>query len=199
MWREWWQEKRDTFSVPPKMPRLLPKRPRSRFYGLPVESERVVFVVDESGSMAAGTTGGSKLARAISEVKGATSLLAADARVNVIFFQSGFEAWRDDLVPLKPNNRKALRYFLDDREAEGGTNIYDALEMALRMKDVDTICLLSDGEPNMGKFTEPAEILKYVRALNEFRRITIHCVSVGQESRLLSRLAAGSGGRYRRR
>ncbi len=199
LWREWWQESRDTFSVPPETPRLLPKRPRSRFYGLPVESERVVFVVDESGSMAGGKTGGSKLARAISEVKGATSLLAADARVNVIFFQSGIEAWRDNLVPLKPNNRKALRYFLNDREAEGGTNLYDALDMALRMKDVDTICLLSDGEPNMGKYTEPEDILKYTLALNEFRRITIHCVSVGQDSRLLSKLAAGTGGRYRRR
>ncbi len=67
------------------------------------------------------------------------------------------------------------------------------------MKDVDTICLLSDGEPNMGKYTEPEDILKYTLALNEFRRITIHCVSVGQDSRLLSKLAAGTGGRYRRR
>lgn len=45
----------------------------------------------------------------------------------------------------------------------------------------------------------PADNLRETRRLNQVRRITIHCVSIGTESALLRDLAAQNGGRSVRR
>jgi len=67
------------------------------------------------------------------------------------------------------------------------------------MEDVDTIFLLSDGVPGLGKFVTTPDILRAVRRENQIRRIMIHCVAIGTESELLRQLAAENGGRYVRR
>jgi len=64
---------------------------------------------------------------------------------------------------------------------------------------VDTVVLLTDGQPNCGKYWFPDDILAAVRRRNESRRIAVHCVSLGTDSDLLRRLAAENSGRYARR
>jgi hypothetical protein len=81
----------------------------------------------------------------------------------------------------------------------GGTNLYDGLELALLTKDVDTIYLLSDGSPGSGKFVQHADILREVRRINRTRRVAIHCVAVGFDSKLMKDIAAQNGGQYVRR
>jgi Cdc6-like AAA superfamily ATPase len=71
--------------------------------------------------------------------------------------------------------------------------------MALNMKHIDTIFLLSDGAPGAGKFTSPADILREAKKINQLRRITIHCISIGTDSQLLKDLAAQNSGKYVRR
>ena len=48
-------------------------------------------------------------------------------------------------------------------------------------------------------YVAPDDILRAVARLNQTRRITIHCVSLGRESQLLQQLAEAHGGRYVRR
>ena len=78
----------------------------------------------------------------------------------------------------------------------GGTNIYGAVELAFEDPDVDTIYLLTDGEPTHGVIVDPMELAAEVIRWNHTRRVRIHGISVGRESEMLEKLAEESGGRY---
>lgn len=208
-WRLWWSENGKSFAVPEEVPQL-PDRSAGRtaagFYGIPIVSERIVFLIDQSGSMSAigeqkehyADKDLNRLDVAVRETLAAMGKLGDRAKVNVIMFHSSIHPWDDQLQRLGPN-RKKLKRTLESKQPVGGTNIYDGLELALRMKDVDTIFLLSDGSPGQGKFVAAQDILRAIRRENQTRRIAIHCVAVGMESALLRALAAQNGGNYVRR
>src|SRR5690606_38827116 len=115
---------------------------------------------------------------------------------NLIPFNGAFQPWQPRLVPATPAARAAARTFVEGLQAGGGTNIYDPLEAALLDPDVDTIYLLTDGDPSGGKFVLAEEILREVRRLNAARQVAIHTISIGGRSPLLRRLAEENGGRY---
>ena len=91
---------------------------------------------------------------------------------------------------------------------EGGkTNTFDALMTGLGFDpgadpqkddyaiELDTIFFLSDGRPSHGRFVDPVEILREVRAANELRRVVIHTMAIGQFKKdFMRRLASENGG-----
>lgn len=91
---------------------------------------------------------------------------------------------------------------------EGGkTNTYAALMTALGVEvgkesrgyevALDTIFFLSDGRPSHGKFIEPDDVLREVRAANELRKVVIHTITLGEfEKDFMERLAAENGGTF---
>ena len=95
--------------------------------------------------------------------------------------------------------RSELTKWLKKLEPGNGTNLYDALELALKMDDIDAIYLLSDGRPNGGRYRRTQDILREVKKINRRRRVSIHGISLGAESPLLKQLAAANGGEYVRR
>jgi len=204
VWDRWWRDKGPGFEVPAKVPERKvaaaggERRTVSTFYGVPVDSTRVVFVLDVSSSMggAGFGRGGTELDRAVQETLKVVKALPGEAKVDVILFETEIRPWKKSLTKLTTEARKALEAFLLEQKPTGATNLYDALEAALLLKDVDTIYLLSDGSPNRGKFTDEEEILQAVRQLNRDRRATIHCVALGGESRLLRRLSEATLGTY---
>ena len=210
IWQQWWKEHGPGFEVPADVPTLPEQHAggtQAGFYGIPVKSDRVVFVLDQSGSMSApgapptaeDKEGRNRLDVAVREVLGAVAKLKNRARINVILFHTTIHPWKPTLQPLSGGNRAALASHLETKKPTGGTNLYDGLEMALQTKDVDTIFLLSDGVPGSGKFVSTPDILRAVRRENQTRRIAIHCVSIGMDSDLLRKLAQENGGRYARR
>ena len=94
------------------------------------------------------------------------------------------------------SNRDKLQAYLQALRPMGGTNLYDGLELALLMEDVDTIFVLSDGAPGAGKYTTTKDILAAVERLNQTRRVLIHSIAVGMNSELLRKLAQENGGQY---
>jgi HEAT repeat protein len=214
LWRRWWDENGDDFEVPEKVPSLPEEDPggsRAGFYGIPVDSGRAVFVIDQSGSMSAAARtretrtredeepATNRLDVAVREVLGAVAKMKSRDRVNVIMFHSTIHPWRPSLQRLTKGNRAALGKYLLGLRPTGGTNIFDALEKALEDKEVDTIFLLSDGSPGSGKFVATDDIVREIRRLNQTRRVAIHCVSIGRDAELMKRLAAENGGQYVRR
>lgn len=207
LWRSWWADSGGEFDFPPEPPELggTDATTRAEFFGIPLHSNRVVFVVDRSGSMAAqdppatGTIGGTRLQVACHELRRAVAAMDDDARVNVIFFDHRVDRWRSSLKKLTRSTRSGLRRHLDTQVPDGGTNIHDALVEALEDGDADTIVLLSDGEPSAGEFTDPHQIRAAVQRLNGPRRIVVHCVAVGLDSFLMRGLAADNEGTYLRR
>jgi len=203
-WARWWAEHGRGFKVPKEIPQKRKQRPGgtvASFYGLPLDTDRVVFVIDQSGSMSATDprTKVTRLNTSIGETLAAVGRLNPRDRINVIFFESTVHTWKKKLVPLNAANRASLKTYLASRRPTGGTNLYDGVELALNHSDVDTIFLLSDGAPGTGKFTSTPDILRGVGRLNQTRRIAIHCISVGADSDLLKKLAAANGGKYVRR
>jgi HEAT repeat protein len=204
LWARWWQAYGEGFVVPEEMPerkvRKDGRRTVATFYGVPVESDRVVFVIDHSGSMGTRRAeGGTEFDKAVAETLEVAAKLESGAKLNVILFESAVTRWKKGLVPVSRGSRAALKGYLRKKGERGGTNLFDALEMALLTKDVDSIYLLSDGSPNEGKYVRSEDILRAVRDINRIRRITIHCIALGYDPGLLRDLAAQSGGTYTRK
>ena len=218
-WRRWWAASGAGFVVPEKVPPLPAADAgdtRAGFYGIPVSSGRVVFVIDQSGSMSAqdtgpavtggpggaggaGSGGGNRLDVAVREVLRAVKAMKDKDRVHLILFHTTVHPWRAGLERLAPATRAALEKHLLEQKPMGGTNIYDPLELALDADGVDTVFLLSDGAPGSGKYVATDDILRAVRRINQTRRIAIHAISIGRDSDLMQRLAAENGGQYVRR
>ena len=204
LWMKWWSDNRERFVVPTTLPlRQKGKGGRktvARFYGVPVDSERVAMVLDQSGSMGTSERGGAPtdFDRAVKETLKVAARMRDGALFNVILFGSEVHPWAKTLIRLTKQSRADLGKHLSAQKPTGGTNLYDALEFAIKMPGVDSIFLLSDGFPSDGKFQDRRNILREIGKLNKRRRIQIHCVALGWDSTLLKELAAQTGGTYRR-
>jgi len=219
-WRGWWRAEGDGFQLPELELALAAEGERAQrrrtnqttatFYGLEVVSDRVAFVVDTSGSMAAKAgskgrtatqgdkdTGPTRLDVAKQELEGALKGISPGVLFNVVFFSTGVAPWQDELIAKDEKVHEAARDFTARQVARGGTNIYDALLATLEDRRVDTIYLLSDGDPSTGGVTDPTLIRERIAKLNRVRKVQIHCISIGKKSTFMRLLAKENGGVYK--
>lgn len=91
------------------------------------------------------------------------------------FIQDALGQPPDHLVKMGAATRPAAQQFTDRTEPRGQTHMRRAIETALGYAEVDTIFLLSDGEPTPESGTM-AEILKYVRRENRLRTIKFNTI-----------------------
>jgi hypothetical protein len=124
--------------------------------------------------------------------------------------KSSAEAWVARLEAIGGSSKEELAAagLTGAANLEGGkTNTYGALMSALGVEegketrdyetDLDTIFFLSDGRPSHGKFVEPADVLREVRAANQLRKVVIHTITLGEfEKDFMQRLAAENGGNF---
>lgn len=203
-WGAWWQEHSASFEFPTEA-HALPAGDGDTaegFYGLPLESDHVLFVIDRSGSMSAvaeAVTGASRWEIAVREVLRAARPLGPDGAAGVLLFATGVSSWQPRLRRMSPSVQRSLAAWLGRSGPGGGTNLYDALERAYAYVGADTIFVVSDGVPSAGRFRSGPQVLRAVGQLAAGRRVRVHCVSVGMDSRLLQQIAALTGGRYVRR
>jgi HEAT repeat protein len=105
--------------------------------------------------------------------------LPAGVRINIIRFSSTVEPWKPNLTLLDKESRGSASKFVEDGKPAGETNLYGALEEALKDEKLDTIYLLSDGAPNMGTYAQPADILAQIHNLNQLRKVKINTIGFG--------------------
>jgi len=194
-WKEWWTGAKDDFVLPDKARALVTSQANmTTYYGVPVLSNRMVFVMDMSGSMSevAGTE--SRMEQAKKELSRVLSQLNPASHVNLIFFDDRIEPWHKGLMPIKTHLKEA-QAVVARLAPRGQTNIFDSLEFAFTHKEADTIYLLSDGDPTAGRIIDKDDILREIRKMNRLRQIVIHTVSFG-ESPFLKELATQNGGQY---
>ncbi|KAA3615148.1 MAG: VWA domain-containing protein [Planctomycetota bacterium] len=168
------------------------------YHGIPVPKGGVVFIVDTSGSM----NERHKPEKAESHYEFFSKMLSRtleklpeDAEFSILLFDDVARPWSRKLQKATPEAKENATAWLRRVNAFGGTNIYDALRTALRMKGVQTIFLLTDGEPSVGLTSVP-EILREVERINLERRIRIHTIAAGQaHAGFLAELAESNGGR----
>jgi HEAT repeat protein len=180
LWRGWWGAARDAYEGPTE-----PEEGAGRayFFDVGLRTERVLFVIDVSASMArAGEDGSSRLHLAARELERAIGTLPPGARFRLLMFSSQVRAWPDE-----PGDRgggaEAVAALLAQRPG-GSTNTYGALMTALEDPfRPDTIVVLTDGTPYRcayrGKtYAEPEQILAEVRRANATREARIHAVAL---------------------
>lgn len=210
-WRAWWQKEGAAFRPVAKKDRDDERGERNdrrrggeaapttaSYWNLPVTSERVVFVVDASGSMLQpfGTGDGTRLDEAKHQLVRVLAALPAKAKANVVVFSDEAKAFAVDLQTLDDKKKKAASAFAEAIQARGPTNVHAGLRLALADSDVDTIFLLTDGQPSSGQVVDQDALLREVAQWNLGRMVRIHTVAIGGRSRFLERLAEQSGGEH---
>ena len=215
-WRAWWPTVSAAFEVisPADLEkaakerelRRLQQRTRAgaKFFGIRIESHRVIFIIDISGSMlesvygrGLGKWGTSRIDVAKQELTQAIKNLDEGALFNVFAFSSGVARWqKDNIGENNTQSRQAALTWVERLGAAGGTNLYDSVKMAFADKDVDTIFIMSDGEPTVGEVIDPWRIREDVAFWNQHRKVKINTIMVGGNFEVLEWLATDSGGTY---
>ena len=176
----------------------------AKFFGIRIESHRVLFIVDVSGSMNepmrsryVGESGRPRIEIAKEELSRAVEALEDNALFNILAFSGGVETWLEEgVASSKSKTREEALEYVDRLGALGGTNLYGALSAAFEDEDIDTIFVLSDGEPSVGDLIDPQLIREAVQDMNETRGIVINTIAIGGSLEVLEWLAEDSGGTH---
>ncbi len=214
-WKAWWEKEGPGFEpISPgelatlereeERRRLAQTTKASSFFGIRVISQRVIFVLDVSGSMAErlraehlGEAGPTRAERAREELERCIDSLEPGALFNLILFSDDVSRWIDGGVSdSRQAAREEAKAFLRRVGSGGGTNLYAAMRAAFSDPDVDTIIVLSDGEPSRGDLVEPWELRREIQTWNDQRGVVIHTISVGGDLPVLRWLAEDSGGNF---
>uniref|UniRef100_A0A8C9JMQ6 Inter-alpha-trypsin inhibitor heavy chain 4 n=1 Tax=Panthera tigris altaica TaxID=74533 RepID=A0A8C9JMQ6_PANTA len=173
--------------------------------GLPTIPKNVIFVIDKSGSM---------LGRKIQQTREALIKILDDLsprdQFNLISFSGDATQWKPLLVPASAEDVNQARRYVAGIQAQGGTNINDAMLMAVQLLSnanrqellpagsVSLIILLTDGDPTVGE-TNPARIQKNVQEAIA-GQYSLFCLGFGFDVSyaFLEKLALDNGGLARR-
>ena len=170
----------------------------AEFYDREVTGKNILFLLDCSGSMLqpAYESSGSRLDRLKSELEGLLEQLDEE-------YELGFVLFPHDALPsrgiakLDTSFLKKAGKFIEDLEAEGPTPMGEALNYSylkvVAKYNVDTIYLLSDGEPT--DVTEAELMIRMMGFVDDFG-VTVNTISIGEQSNLLEEIARLTGGKY---
>lgn len=135
-----------------------------------------------------------KIEVARAELIEAIDKLPAGTRVNLLIFSNDVDAYAASMVVIDDTTRIDLLSFVRDMRAGGATALQPALRVAFVL-NAQRIVLLSDGLGNIGGGRD--DIMRDVReAVRGGVRIDAIGIGPGQDSALLSELAAETGGLY---
>lgn len=206
-WQAWWHAEGEAFEVPSldkareaqlaRLERSRQSQTQAAFYGIPLNSDHICFVLDVSRSMnEPAYSGRTRLTAVKRELRRTLEELPEGYLFNLIFFEAKLRSWKKKLTPMTPTLRKAALGFVERQKADGATALFDAVAKALADEQVDTIVILSDGEPSAGKFVDPEAILTELTRLGSVRQVRIHAITFHSGQTLLRDLSASTGGEY---
>lgn len=154
----------------------------------------IAFVLDRSGSM-----GGEKIAQARTALKQVLAGLREQDSFAMIAFDEIIETYRDEATLATTEEIEAAQEFVGNVQADGGTNIFDALKSAFQALPINKgqpryVVMLTDGQPTAGE-TDTEAILEMARQMNEVgARVVIFGIGDDVNTVLLEKLANQSGG-----
>ncbi len=175
-WQRWWAMVKDTFEYPSRHVQVAYRSSKSTsgdYYGLPIFAERMVFVLDTSGSMT-----GPRIVAAKRELIKSIAGLPDHAHFSIVVFNSGVSLWQRELVPATDHWKQLATRYVNSQGTQLNTASYDALEAAFGF-DTEAIYFLSDGAPHGGKIPAPVDIVAAITAANKTRRISLYTIGIG--------------------
>nr|XP_058931958.1 inter-alpha-trypsin inhibitor heavy chain H4 isoform X2 [Kogia breviceps] len=167
--------------------------------------KNVIFVIDKSGSMR-----GKKIQQTREALIKILGDLGPRDQFNLISFSGEATQWKPQLVPASAKNVNEAKSYASGIQAQGGTNINDAILMAVQLLEranreellpagsVTLIILLTDGDPTAGE-TNPSRIQKNVKEAIDGQH-SLFCLGFGFDVSypFLEKLALDNGGLARR-
>jgi len=157
----------------------------------------ILFLLDTSGSMK-----GEKIRQATDALEFCLRSLNPGDRFNLVTFSSDLKTYASEPRQATAGEIERAARFLENLEADGGTNIHDALREALDQMGNGSrpgmIVFLTDGLPTVGE-TDPDRILTMTSERNDpggnERRSRIFVFGVGYDvnTHFLDRLASENG------
>ncbi len=153
----------------------------------------VTFVLDTSGSMK-----GDKIKQAKDALTFCIKSLNQGDRFNIIRFATDTESFRKGLVSANKKNKSEAHKFVSAIKARGGTNINDALLLALKSngqsKRPHILIFITDGEPTVGE-TDLPDIIDNIEKGNK-KKARIFVFGVGEDinTHLLDKISSENHG-----
>jgi hypothetical protein len=205
-WSEWWKAVCEgRIALPEEVVERGGQNSSAAFFGLQAATDRVVFVVDRSGSMksAFGTSGRTRHAEAIDQLVRFLRQSGEETRFSVALFSDEGVAWRSRLVAADRANLEAVTRWLESKPPEGETRLYEGVRAGLGLDpkgriglercEADTVIVLCDGATTEG----PGWVARWLGEENEKAQLVFHCVQIGEGGNgTLEALASGTGGRF---
>jgi Ca-activated chloride channel family protein len=178
---------------------LLMASPKMTQPDVPTQPKHVVLVLDRSGSMS-----GPKIEQARHALAYVLQNLHPQDEFDVMTFNETNDILSaSGLLKATPDNLQRGQAFVKSIEAEGGTNIHDALDAALHLFPVtapsgasqNMVIFLTDGLPTVGE-TDDAKITAEARTLSRARHVRLFDFGVGYDVdvHFLDRLAEANRG-----
>ncbi len=153
----------------------------------------VVYVLDTSGSMQ-----GPKIEQARKALIFGVRSLRPNDRFNILAFSSGVHPFRDGLIDATGASREAAVEWISALEANGGTNIEDALGTALQLRPDDArpamVVFLTDGLPSIGERDTGRLVARVKNANVSKARVFTFGVGYDLDVKLLDQIAETTGG-----
>lgn len=205
-WAPWWKENREKFAFPEKppdggAPAVDDKgRTFADFNGLEVTSDHVAFVLDRSSDMLKTMTGGkTKDAASREEFEKTLGTLSSGVVFDVVVYGAKTQHFAKQPTPLDAKARADAAKFVAGVKCEGRKNIWEVLENACSQDDVDTVYLLSSGEPEVGLYVHWNRVCEQLAILNRHHKIVIHGVSYSDSKWYrdqIEHVATSTGGKF---
>lgn len=179
-WQRWWDDRKkgrltakgeiknkETLSV-------------ATYYNFKIFSDRILFVIDVSGSMNWPNYYPNRIAVAKHELVKAIKSLKEQTLFNVATFAGHVQFWRkSEVAATKKNVERALEWINGALLPRGGTNTHGALIESLEKNLlIDTVFFLSDGIPSVGRYELPEEILIKLRDANRYRKVIFNTIAL---------------------
>ena len=208
-WSAWWRDHAEEFTCPSleiaqvalasRAEMKASSKTQASFFGIRILSDRLCFVIDNSASMLSKTKSGKTRLNAMQTQLIETLRALPDSTLaNLTFFAARIERWKDKLHSLNKGNRESAIEMIREIGTGGATITYEGLLAGLEDPRVDTIYLLTDGQPAGGAMPKTSDILREIGRRNTVRHVVINCISVGQDSTFLMKLAEQNNGSYTR-
>lgn len=186
-WISWWKENREGYEVRMLSPRRFNYKRQelssrfgdgsgieAAFYGLSVKGQKILFILDSSGSMYAAD----RMVTLKTEMSGIIQSLTENYEYGILTFpKTRFPGKDFDTATLKFRERGLE--FIEEMQPGGDTPMGEALEHAFKRiiprNGVDTVYLLTDGVPSDLNGENLSDI---VLELNEETAVEIHTVFI---------------------
>ncbi len=195
-WRAWWLTHREAFEFPIGNAVVAADEKgigALRYYDLPINAQKMVFIIDISASMR-----GAKMAAAQRELANVIANLSEDAYFNVVAFHTNVFVWHDKLVKATPENKRQAASYVANLQPDMFTGTFDALQAAT-VFEPEAIYMVTDGEPTTGKVVAQGEIVAIVSQANRATRISIYTIGIAAQAahEFLQALSGNNWGDFR--